>query len=115
MWWVTNGLAFAPPAIVFNIGVSTSKNPLSSKYDLRAFKALVLVKNASLTSGLTIKSTYLCLYLKSWSFNPWYFSYESILCLLLNYRDVSYCYNDVTYVLMVEDLSIICTAAYEKI
>ena len=74
MWWVTNGLAFAPPAIVFNIGVSTSKNPLSSKYDLRAFKALVLVKNASLTSGLTIKSTYLCLYLKSWSFNPWYFS-----------------------------------------
>ena len=56
MWWVTNGLAFAPPAIVFNIGVSTSKNPLSSKYDLRAFKALVLVKNASLTSGLTIKS-----------------------------------------------------------
>ena len=65
-----NGLAVAPPDLVFNIGVSTSKNPLSSKYDLRAFKALVLVKNASLTSGLTIKSTYLCLYLKSWSYNP---------------------------------------------
>ncbi len=74
MWWVINGLAFAPPAIVFNIGVSTSKKPLSSKKDLKAFKAFVLIKNASLTSGLTIKSTYLCLYLKSWSFSPWYFS-----------------------------------------
>lgn len=28
----------------------------------------------SLTSGLTIKSTYLCLYLKSVSFSPWNFS-----------------------------------------
>ena len=74
LWWVINGLALAPPAIVFKIGVSTSKKPLSSKNDLNALRAFVLIKKAFLTSGLTIKSTYLCLYLKSWSFNPWYFS-----------------------------------------
>ena len=31
LWWVINGLAFAPPAIVFRIGVSTSRKPLSSR------------------------------------------------------------------------------------
>ena len=94
MWWVTNGLAFAPPAIVFNIGVSTSKKPLSSKNDLNAFKAFVLVKKASLTSGLTIKSTYLCLYLISWSFNPWYFSGNT--CSDLDNKTTALAFTDIS-------------------
>ena len=74
MWCVINGLAAAPPAIVFNIGVSTSKYPLLSKYAFTSLIILLLNINVSLTSGFTIKSTYLCLYLKSTSFNPWNFS-----------------------------------------
>ncbi len=35
---------------------------------------LLRIKNVSFISGLTIKSTYLCLYLISISFNPWNFS-----------------------------------------
>ena len=31
IWWVTKGLAWAPAATGTNMGVSTSRNPLSSK------------------------------------------------------------------------------------
>ena len=74
LWCVINGLAVAPPDIVFNIGVSTSKYPFSSNILLISVIILLLVSKVFFTSGFIIKSTYLCLYLKSGSFNPWNFS-----------------------------------------
>ena len=74
LWCVINGLAVAPPDIVFNTGVSTSKNPFSSNIFLISLIIWLLFLNVSFTSGFIIKSTYLCLYLKSTSFNPWNFS-----------------------------------------
>ena len=74
LWCVTNGLAVAPPAIVFSTGVSTSKYPFSSSIFLISVIIFVLIIKVSLTSGFIIKSTYLCLYLSSVSFKPWNFS-----------------------------------------
>ena len=70
LWCVLNGLALAPPAIVLKIGVSTSKNPLLSKYSFNALIALLRLIKLSFTSGFTIKSTYLWRYLRSGSFSP---------------------------------------------
>ena len=69
-----NGRAVAPPDIVFNIGVSTSRYPFSSNILLISAIIWLLFLNVSFTSGFIIKSTYLCLYLKSTSFSPWNFS-----------------------------------------
>ena len=74
LWWVVNGLAVAPPAIVFRIGVSTSKNPLPSKNLLISEIIWLLCTKTSFTSGLTIRSRYLCLYLRSGSLRPCHFS-----------------------------------------
>ena len=74
LWCVINGLAASPVATVVSIGVSTSKYPSSSNILLSSFIILLLLINVSLTSGFTIKSKYLCLYLNSVSFKPWNFS-----------------------------------------
>ena len=57
LWWVTNGLADAPPGIGWRIGVSTSKYSLLLKKERITLIILVLFINVSLTSGFTIKST----------------------------------------------------------
>ena len=89
MWWVTKGLAAAPPKIGCIKGVSTSKNPLSSRYFLTAFIIWVLLIKVSLTSGFIIKSTYLFLYLISTSVNPWYFSGRDLTFLVRRLIDLT--------------------------
>ena len=74
LWCVIKGLAVAPPDIVFNTGVSTSKYPSLSNIFLILLIILLLISNVFFTSGFTIKSVYLWRYLKSGSFNPWNFS-----------------------------------------
>ena len=72
MWCVKNGLAVAPPGIGCNIGVSTSRYSLLFKNSRILFVIWVLLINVSLTSELTIKSTYLWRYLSSGSLNSSY-------------------------------------------
>ena len=71
LWKVLNGLAAAPPAIMFIIGVSTSTKSKSFKKFLRYWMILALVLKISLVLLFTIKSRYLYLYLVSWSLSPW--------------------------------------------
>ena len=72
LWCVTNGFAVAPPGIGCNIGVSTSVKFSFSKNFLIELMIFDLFKKVSLTSLLTTKSTYLCLYLCSGSLNSSY-------------------------------------------
>mmetsp|Transcript_10495 Transcript_10495/g.20734 ORF Transcript_10495/g.20734 Transcript_10495/m.20734 type:complete len:232 (-) Transcript_10495:40-735(-) len=70
LWYVMNGLAVAPPGIMFIIGVSTSRKPRSFKNDLTPSITLERTRNTSATLGFIIKSRYLCLYRVSWSLSP---------------------------------------------
>ena len=45
LWWVTKGLAEAPPAIIFISGVSTSRKPRESKNCLTYVVTLALGKS----------------------------------------------------------------------
>ena len=67
-----NGFAAAPPGIGCKIGVSTSMKLSFSRVALMEEIILDLFKNVSLTLSLTIKSTYLCLYLSSGELNSSY-------------------------------------------
>ncbi|MNC33795.1 hypothetical protein D3C75_822030 [compost metagenome] len=57
LWWVSNGLAAAPPGMVCSIGVSTSRKPRS----LRKWRMWAITwertRKVSRTSSLTIRST----------------------------------------------------------
>ena len=50
------GLAVAPPAIMFIMGVSTSMNSLSSKNERMNWIILLLVMKVSLLLALTMRS-----------------------------------------------------------
>ena len=74
LWWVINGLAVAPPAWVWSIGVSTSRKPWPVKYSLIFWIIKLLFLKVSRTSSFIIISRYLFLYLVSVSWRPWNFS-----------------------------------------
>ena len=74
LWCVINGLASAPPASDWSIGVSISKKFFSSNHLLIRLIHFALVLNTFFDKGLTIKSRYLCLYLFSISVKPCHLS-----------------------------------------
>ena len=74
LWCVTKGLAIAPPAFGWSVGVSTSTNPSLTINSLINLRTLNLVSIVFFASSFTIKSRYLCLNLVSLSFNPCHFS-----------------------------------------
>mmetsp|Transcript_26568 Transcript_26568/g.67636 ORF Transcript_26568/g.67636 Transcript_26568/m.67636 type:complete len:216 (-) Transcript_26568:325-972(-) len=74
LWYVTNGRASAPPATDSSTGVSTSRNPLSSKHRRMVDTMRERARNVRRVSSVTIMSTYRCLYRFSTSVRPCHLS-----------------------------------------
>ena len=56
LWWVTNGLAWAPPASTCRIGVSTSVKPSAASVRRKLATSSWRISNARRASSLTIRS-----------------------------------------------------------
>ena len=57
LWWVTNGLAAAPPGITCSIGVSTSRNDSPTMKSRIAAMVLLRITNARRESSFMMRST----------------------------------------------------------
>ncbi len=57
LWWVTNGLAWAPPGMGWKIGVSTSTNPRSSSQRRMSEIMRLRSRNAARDPSLAHRST----------------------------------------------------------
>ena len=90
MWWVEKGLAIAPPAFGWSVGVSTSVKPSDVMNSLINFKILNLVEIVFFASSFTTKSRYLCLNLVSLSLSPCHFSGKFLNDFVSNERLLMY-------------------------
>ena len=57
LWWVTNGLAAAPPGTGWRTGVSTSMKPWASRKRRMALMAAKRISKTRRASSLTMRST----------------------------------------------------------
>src|SRR3990170_5707898 len=74
LWWVVNGRAMAPPATGWSTGVSTSRNPRSSRYRRTTRRTVARARTISREPGSVASCRWRHLCCRSASFNPCHFS-----------------------------------------